>query len=102
MEVELVDPQEDLDEPDDCDSPRSRGFFDPSNSFANIKVFWSAWEAADEHSPARSARRMGSSVLPEMKTEQGSYGYVLEDVPHLSDYLPHLLVSSLCSVSVCL
>lgn len=28
-----------------------------------------------------------------MKVEKGEYGYVLEDVPHLSDYIPDLPVS---------
>lgn len=28
-----------------------------------------------------------------MKVEKGEYGYVLEDVPHLTDYIPDLPVS---------
>lgn len=27
-----------------------------------------------------------------MKVEKGEYGYVLEDVPHLTDYIPDLPV----------
>lgn len=30
----------------------------------------------------------------DMKIEKGDYGYVLEDVPHLSDYIPNLNVIS--------
>ena len=36
-----------------------------------------------------------------MKVETGDYGYVLEDVPHLTDYIDQLPVSSL-SLSLCL
>lgn len=38
---------------------------------------------------------MGSSGAKlEPKVEVGDGGYVLEDVPHLTDYIPHLPVSS--------
>lgn len=31
-----------------------------------------------------------------MKVEKGEYGYVLEDVPHLTDYIPDLPVRNPC------
>ncbi|KAL0407736.1 UNVERIFIED_CONTAM: ATP-dependent 6-phosphofructokinase [Sesamum radiatum] len=33
---------------------------------------------------------MGSQSNPQMKVVTGEYGYVLEDVPHLTDYIPDL------------
>lgn len=35
---------------------------------------------------------MGVSGDPKMKIDKGDFGYVLEDVPHLSDYLSDLPV----------
>ncbi|WOL08196.1 ATP-dependent 6-phosphofructokinase 3 [Canna indica] len=40
----------------------------------------------------RLGKKMGSESKPCMKIEYGDGGYVLEDVPHLTDYLPHLPV----------
>lgn len=35
----------------------------------------------------------------EMKVETGDAGYVLEDVPHLTDYIPNLPVSYIISLT---
>ncbi|MFS8003065.1 hypothetical protein Hanom_Chr13g01209531 [Helianthus anomalus] len=34
---------------------------------------------------------MGEQSDSQMKIEKGDYGYVLEDVPHLTDYIPNLI-----------
>lgn len=36
---------------------------------------------------------MGSQNNYQMKVATGEFGYVLEDVPHLTDYIPDLTVS---------
>ncbi|URD95911.1 hypothetical protein MUK42_32462 [Musa troglodytarum] len=38
---------------------------------------------------------MGTDPGSTLKIVEGEFGYVLEDVPHLTDYLPDLPVSSL-------
>jgi hypothetical protein len=42
---------------------------------------------------------MGCSENSQLKTVLGDAGYVLEDVPHLTDYIPDLLVSLFLSLS---
>jgi hypothetical protein len=41
------------------------------------------------------------AAKPEAKLVAGEAGYVLEDVPHVSDYLPDLPVSACPGVSAC-
>lgn len=36
----------------------------------------------------------------QMKIEKGEYGYVLEDVPHLTDYIPNLNVITILVVFI--
>lgn len=36
---------------------------------------------------------MDNNISCQMKVEKGEAGYVLEDVPHLTDYIPDLPVS---------
>lgn len=35
-----------------------------------------------------------NDISTQMKVETGDAGYVLEDVPHLTDYIPNLPVTS--------
>ncbi|RWW47310.1 hypothetical protein BHE74_00046713 [Ensete ventricosum] len=44
---------------------------------------------------AASSQVMGTDPGSTLKIVKGEFGYVLEDVPHLTDYLPDLPVSSL-------
>lgn len=41
----------------------------------------------------------GEEKMKMMKVEKGEYGYVLEDVPHLTDYIPDLPVRLLLFLS---
>ena len=43
----------------------------------------------------RFSEAMESDGRSNVKMTEGEFGYLLEDVPHLSDYLPDLPVSSL-------
>lgn len=43
---------------------------------------------------------MDNNISVQMKVETGDAGYVLEDVPHLSDYIPNLPVSCLQLLSL--
>lgn len=40
-----------------------------------------------------SVRDMGSVARADRKVVEGEFGYVLEDVPHFTDYLPDVPVS---------
>lgn len=48
-----------------------------------------------------SSWRMGSEEKPAPKVIRGELGYVLEDVPHLTDHLPNLPVSSFVFSFLC-
>lgn len=75
----------------DFDSPNSRRLFDFQNSLTCIKVT----PPFRDYPKLRSPSRMGLQAKPDFKIVEGEYGYILEDVPHLTDYLPDLPVSVL-------
>lgn len=49
-------------------------------------------------SDQKSAKAMGPTGNLQMKVVKGDFGYVLEDVPHLCDYLSDLPVISSLAV----
>ncbi|WOL20545.1 hypothetical protein Cni_G29350 [Canna indica] len=71
----------------DHDSPTWRQLSDFSVSVSR-KGFPSQASYADLR--FRSVKDMGSLAGPEKKIVEGKLGYVLEDVPHFTDYLPDL------------
>ncbi|XP_062087585.1 ATP-dependent 6-phosphofructokinase 3-like [Humulus lupulus] len=76
-------------------TPRFR-CFDPTNSYPEhttnhkhyIRTFSNSH--SNSHSHSNSASEMGLLTDSDPKIVTGDAGYVLEDVPHLSDYLPRL------------
>ncbi|XP_008799762.1 ATP-dependent 6-phosphofructokinase 3-like [Phoenix dactylifera] len=70
----------------DFDSPNSRRLFDFQNSLTCIKVT----PPFRDYPKLRSPSRMGLEGKPNLKIVEGEGGYILEDVPHFTDYLPDL------------
>ncbi|XP_028794814.1 ATP-dependent 6-phosphofructokinase 6-like [Neltuma alba] len=66
--------------------------FDPSNgynsSLSSPRHFYYSSTSPKFHSSAATSTVDSASLLPKIVT--GDAGYVFEDVPHLSDYIPHL------------
>ncbi|KAM6585209.1 hypothetical protein CsatB_012211 [Cannabis sativa] len=78
-------------------TPRFR-CFDPTNSYPDhttnhkhyIRTFSNSSFNNNSHSHSNSTPEMGLLINSDPKIETGEAGYVLEDIPHLSDYLNHL------------
>ncbi|KAH7547206.1 hypothetical protein FEM48_Zijuj01G0284900 [Ziziphus jujuba var. spinosa] len=68
--------------------------FDPTNSFPDIvpnhKRYIFSNSIPNSTPRENSKATMGISINSEPKVVAGPAGYVLEDVPHLSDYIPDL------------
>ncbi|XP_062008503.1 ATP-dependent 6-phosphofructokinase 6-like [Rosa rugosa] len=69
--------------------------FDPTNSYAATPDHPRRFSTTSNSTPRyyynnNSKGTMGISANSEPKIITGDTGYVLEDVPHLSDYIPHL------------
>lgn len=72
------------------DNTRNRKTDNPSRRKAKVKVS----PQSSIMSPPSAATALS---LPKIVT--GDYGYVLEDVPHLTDYIPDLPVCSIAFIS---
>ncbi|PON81088.1 ATP-dependent 6-phosphofructokinase [Trema orientale] len=74
-------------------TPRFR-CFDPKNSYPETpnhrRYFPTPFSNSSPRGNSESTPDMGLSTITEPKIVTGDAGYVLEDVPHLSDYIPHL------------
>ncbi|EOY26965.1 6-phosphofructokinase 3 [Theobroma cacao] len=74
-------------------TPRFR-CFDPTNTYpatANHRRYYSTLPLSGSRSPRAANTNMGdSTTITEPKIVTGDCGYVLEDVPHLSDYIHDL------------
>ncbi|GMN37108.1 hypothetical protein TIFTF001_006551 [Ficus carica] len=75
-------------------SPRFR-CFDPTNTYPETpnhrRYFSSPLSSSSPRSEnSNTTSAMGFSMTSEPKIETGDFDYVLEDVPHLTDYLPDL------------
>ncbi|KAG6492999.1 ATP-dependent 6-phosphofructokinase 6-like [Zingiber officinale] len=82
-------------EPQEPQSPTGRRIrdFEFRNSLPRVRSasFSSAApETVAKSSAASSTSRFGSYAQATVKIVKGEFGYVLEDVPHLTDYLPDL------------
>ncbi|KAF8696360.1 hypothetical protein HU200_037269 [Digitaria exilis] len=92
----------------DHDSPAQRPFQEPAPGKAALPFSATCVRISRDSYPNLRALRNASALdLHEddaafVKVEEGDYGYVLDDVPHLTDYLPDLPVSAatpfLCSL----
>lgn len=69
--------------------------FFTSLSFIVLKINWKNNNNISElgkQEEERMGTETGAGQEKMMKVEKGEYGYVLEDVPHLTDYIPDLPV----------
>nr|CAB3478239.1 unnamed protein product [Digitaria exilis] len=80
----------------DHDSPAQRPFQEPAPGKAALPFSATCVRISRDSYPNLRALRNASALdLHEddaafVKVEEGDYGYVLDDVPHLTDYLPDL------------
>lgn len=86
-------------EPQEPQSPTGRRIrdFEFRNSLPRVRsasLSSAAPETVAKSAAASSTSRFRDDAQPTVKIVKGEFGYVLEDVPHLTDYLPELPVSS--------
>lgn len=67
-----------------------------------VVVMAAADDNSNSNSNSRSHRNSNGNSSSKPKIATGSAGYVLEDVPHLTDYIPHLPVRPLFSYLIIL
>ncbi|XP_010925503.1 ATP-dependent 6-phosphofructokinase 3 isoform X1 [Elaeis guineensis] len=70
----------------------SNGIIPNSNHFLDLRSSLSSVEAPGRNGDPKlqSGRKMGLEIKTNPKIVYGEAGYVLEDVPHLTDYMPDL------------
>lgn len=93
----------------DHDSPAQRPYQEPAPGKAALPFSATCVRISRDSYPNLRALRNASALdlhdddAAFVKLEEGDYGYVLDDVPHLTDYLPDLPVSAAASLpSLCL
>lgn len=89
----------------DHDSPAQRPYQEQAPGKAALPFSATCVRISrDSYPNLRALRNASAMALHEddaafVKLEEGDYGYVLDDVPHLTDYLPDLPVSAATPLS---